>query len=113
MTAAWKALFVALPQKVKPFGSVRPKEQPPICGVTVSSSWHEPVACAYKPDHDGPHSWASIPALPPILPGITKKDAALRIAVVAAEIRLTIDESDEDAPSWADHLDLIAEALHP
>lgn len=40
-------------------------------------------------------------------------DAALRIAVVAAEIRLVVDERDEDAPSWADHLDLIAEALHP
>lgn len=33
-----------------------------ICGVTVDSSWHEPVACAFGPDHEGDHSWASIPA---------------------------------------------------
>lgn len=32
-----------------------------VCGVVVHSSWHEPVACAYRPDHDGDHSWASIP----------------------------------------------------
>lgn len=38
----------------------------PICGIVVGSSWHEPVACAYPPGHDGDHSWASIPALPPL-----------------------------------------------
>lgn len=38
----------------------------PICGIVVGSSWHEPVACAYPPGHDGDHSWASIPALAPL-----------------------------------------------
>ena len=35
-----------------------------ICGVSCGSSWHEPVACAYPPGHDGAHSWASIPPYP-------------------------------------------------
>jgi hypothetical protein len=39
-----------------------------LCGVVISSSWHDPVACAFPPDHDGNHSWASIPALPPLDP---------------------------------------------
>jgi hypothetical protein len=36
-----------------------------LCGVVVGSPWHEQVACAYFPGHEGPHSWASIPALDP------------------------------------------------
>lgn len=32
-----------------------------ICGVVVRSSWHEPVACAYRLAHEGDHSWASLP----------------------------------------------------
>jgi hypothetical protein len=99
--------------KTKPFGSVRPAEQPPICGVTVSSSWHEPVACAYPPDHEGVHSWGSIPALPPGKSRMTKKEAGIRLAIIAAEIRLTLDERDQDCPSWADDLDRIAGWLHP
>jgi len=34
-----------------------------LCGIVVSSSWHDPVACAFRHRHEGPHSWASIPAL--------------------------------------------------
>ena len=37
----------------------------PICGIVIGSSWHEPVACAYPPDHTGDHSWASIPQFDP------------------------------------------------
>jgi len=96
---------------VKPFDSVRPPE-PPICGVTVSSSWHEPVACAYPPDHEGPHSWASIPALPPRDGRMTKKEAARRLLILAGEISLTLD-SDHDAPTWPDDLTVIAEGLAP
>lgn len=36
-----------------------------MCGVTCGSSWHDPVACAFPPEHAGDHSWASIPALDP------------------------------------------------
>jgi len=36
-----------------------------LCGIVVSSSWHDPVACAFRHRHEGPHSWASIPALDP------------------------------------------------
>jgi hypothetical protein len=36
-----------------------------MCGIVCGSSWHEPVACAFPPEHSGAHSWASIPALPP------------------------------------------------
>ena len=42
---------------------------------------------------------------------ITKKEAADRIVVIAAEIRLVLDESDEDCPSWADDLVSIADEL--
>ena len=44
---------------------------------------------------------------------MTKKEAGLLLAIIAAEIRLTLDETDEDCPSWADDLDVIARALHP
>ena len=36
-----------------------------MCGIVCGSSWHDPVACAFPPEHEGDHSWASIPALPP------------------------------------------------
>lgn len=36
-----------------------------LCGVVIHSSWHDPVACAFRPGHAGDHSWASIPALAP------------------------------------------------
>lgn len=99
--------------RVKPFGSVRPPEPSPICGIVVSSSWHEPVACAFPPDHEGPHSWASIPALPPRSGRMTKREAGVRLAIIAGEILLTLDESDDDVPSWAEDLSRIAEALNP
>jgi hypothetical protein len=44
---------------------------------------------------------------------MTKKEAALRLWIIAGEIRLTLDEQDEDCPSWPDDLDAIAKALHP
>lgn len=44
---------------------------------------------------------------------ITKKEAAERLAIIAAEIRLALDEGDEDCPSWADDLLTVADALHP
>lgn len=44
---------------------------------------------------------------------ITKKEAALRLAIIAAEIRLALDEGDEDCPSWADDLIAVADALNP
>ena len=98
---------------VKPFDSVRPPEPPPLCGVVIHSSWHEPVACAYPPVHEGKHSWASIPALPPGRSRMTKKEAGIRLAIIAGEIRLTLDESDNDVPSWPEDLDRIAAWLHP
>jgi hypothetical protein len=42
---------------------------------------------------------------------ITKYETALRIGIIAAEIRLELDENDEDCPSWADDLDAICAAL--
>lgn len=34
----------------------------PICGVISHSGPNrEPLACAYAPDHDGAHSWATLP----------------------------------------------------
>ncbi len=36
-----------------------------MCGVVIHSSWHDPVSCAFPDEHEGDHSWASIPALPP------------------------------------------------
>ena len=36
-----------------------------LCGVVIHSSWHEPVACAFRPGHQGDHSWASIPCFDP------------------------------------------------
>jgi hypothetical protein len=44
---------------------------------------------------------------------MTKKEAAIRLAIIAGEIRLTLDESDDDCPTWADDLDAIAVALRP
>lgn len=44
---------------------------------------------------------------------MTKKEAGIRLAIIAAEIRLTLDEQDADAPSWPDDLDRIAGWLHP
>lgn len=44
---------------------------------------------------------------------ITKKEAGLLLAIIAAEIRLTLDETDADCPWWADDIDVIAAALHP
>ncbi len=96
---------------VKPFDSVRPADPPPLCGIVVGSSWHEPIACAYPPDHDGPHSWASIPAFPS-RGRMTKREAGIRLVIIAGEILLTLDD-DEDAPSWPDDLIAIADALGP
>ena len=36
---------------------------------------------------------------------MTKKEAADQLVVIAAEIRLALDEGDEDCPTWADQLD--------
>lgn len=44
---------------------------------------------------------------------ITKKEAAQRLAIIAAEIRLALDEDDEDCPSWPDDLLTVADALNP
>jgi len=44
---------------------------------------------------------------------LTKKEAADQLAVIAAEIRLALDENDEDCPTWADQLVAIADALDP
>jgi len=44
---------------------------------------------------------------------VTKKKAARRILIVAAEIRAALDESDEDCPDWTDQLVLIADQLSP
>lgn len=51
---------------------------PPICGIVIYSSWHDPVACAFKPGHEGNHSWASIPQFAPThrLAGISDERAA-------------------------------------
>ncbi len=43
---------------------------------------------------------------------ITKKQASLLLAVIAAEIRLTLDEDDPDCPDWPDAIDAIAMALY-
>jgi hypothetical protein len=43
---------------------------------------------------------------------MTKKEASLRLQVIAAEIRLQLDEDDEDCPSWPDDLVTIALALY-
>lgn len=44
---------------------------------------------------------------------MTKREAAARLAIIAAEISLALDGSDEDCPTWADDLDEIACALNP
>lgn len=44
---------------------------------------------------------------------LSKKEAAERLAVIAAEIRLALDEDDDDCPSWADDLVTVADALNP
>lgn len=59
LAAAREALRTAGPPREEPMSEPRQ-----ICGVVMHSSWHEPVACAYKPGHEGPHSWASLPQFP-------------------------------------------------
>ncbi len=44
---------------------------------------------------------------------ISKKEAARRLAIIAAEIRLALDAEDADCPSWADDLLTVADALDP
>jgi len=44
---------------------------------------------------------------------ISKKEAAERLAIIATEIRLAVGENDEDAPTWADDLIAVADALDP
>lgn len=44
---------------------------------------------------------------------MSKKEAAQRLAIIAAEIRLALDETDPDCPSWADDLIAVADALDP
>lgn len=44
---------------------------------------------------------------------ISKKEAAERLTIVAAEMRLALDGTDEECPSWADDLVSIADALDP
>lgn len=42
--------------------SGRKQPPPPICGTISHSGPHgEPLACAYPPNHDGDHSWATLP----------------------------------------------------
>jgi len=51
----WKRFAIAM--------SEDPRRQ--LCGIVIHSSWHDPVACAFRPNHSGPHSWALIPCFPP------------------------------------------------
>ncbi len=44
---------------------------------------------------------------------MTKREAGLRLAIIAAEIRLTLDEEDADCPTWADDIDVISAVLNP
>lgn len=87
---------------VKPFGSVRPVQPTPICGVSVGASWHAPVACAYPPEHQGPHSWSSIPALPPKVLGDSPWAEVLRLRELS--LRQTLTQGDNAAlAEIADH----------
>jgi hypothetical protein len=66
-----------------------------VCGVVIHSSWHEPVACAYRPGHDGDHSWASIPALPPAVAAEADRDG-LATALKYADQKIAAVEADRD-----------------
>lgn len=44
--------------------------------------------------------------------GLSKKEAAIQLAIIAAEMRLAF-QGEEDAPTWADQIDLIADDLDP
>lgn len=44
---------------------------------------------------------------------LSKKEAARRLAVIVAEIRLALNGTDPDCPSWADDLVALADALDP
>jgi len=44
---------------------------------------------------------------------ISKKEAARQLAIIAAEIRLAVDENDEDSPTWADQIVAVADSLDP
>jgi len=40
--------------------------KPELCGVISHSGPNrEPLACAYAPGHDGPHSWSTLPTFAP------------------------------------------------
>lgn len=61
-----------------------------MCGIVCDSSWHDPVACAFPPEHDGPHSWASIPALQPATLGLPPD-----LVRVLRDPTITIDRDHE------------------
>jgi hypothetical protein len=44
---------------------------------------------------------------------MTRKEAADQLAILVAEMRLALDESDPDCPTWPDQLLVIADALDP
>lgn len=44
-----------------------------ICGIMSNSGPNgEPLACAYTPGHDGPHSWSTLPTFPLIYQELPK-----------------------------------------
>lgn len=88
-----------------------------LCGVVCGASWHQPVACAFAPDHDGDHSWASIPAAPPGYDGdppgagwsaleqlqarrITELEAALRQYANPQHWGISRDDLNHRVVSW-------------
>ncbi len=76
-----------------------------ICGtISASGPNGEPLACAYAPNHDGAHSWATLPTFFPSERGVIVAGGALSPVMYAPEVRELIQagiESTDSTPRTA------------